>query len=225
MNSRRAAFALVAVAALLVIAPVVVISLGTAWATFVASEAALIMATGAAGIAVVAYGNSVRNPKLRLEIKTWMAQGPGPFLAFYEDDHGTHVSKTRPLTEWMLVLHNDGNAPARHPVVYLKFANMTFGQEAWDEWRALEHIQPFGWSALQWIGGADKIIYPGLPHALPRLDFKGAMGFGKMDQTTFTLSWTLAADGFGPETITQKIGTWADDKANWQEARVDGAEG
>ncbi len=192
------------------LATLALIRLGSAWATFAASMLALVMATSAFLLAWLAHRSANRRPKLRLEIETWMASDSGPYLSIETDASGvSHVSKMRPLTEWDLVLHNDGEAPARFPVIFLQFENLSFHRDALGKgWRDVEHVQPFGWVSFEWIGGVDVIVYPGLPYRLERLYLGGGWcWYGPIDTHPPQVSWTLAADGFGPCRTTTRIGT------------------
>lgn len=195
--------------------PLAFVRFGPGWATFVASLLALAAATFAAVLAWSAYKAANRRPNLRLEIETWMAAGPGPYLSFEEGEAQTRrVSSTRPLTEWDLILRNEGTAPARLPVIFIQFSGLYLGEEQVGEsWRSVDHSQPYGWTAVEWIGGSDVTVYPGLPLKLPRIILRGAWGYVSVDRPK--LSWTLAADGFGPRTTTTEIGTQDDDRKNW----------
>lgn len=201
----------IAVVAVLVL-PIWFLRSGLALATFVATEVALIMATVAAVLALLAYRSASRRPKLRLEIRTWLARRPGPFLAYEQNEYGHYfVGGTRPFTEWDIILHNDGTAPARFPVIFLTFYGLHMTSDKFDShWRPVLHANGLGWYAFEWIGGSDVIVYPGLPLKLPRVYLRGATRTWHESGDQPALSWTLAADGFGPKTTKMLIGSEED---------------
>jgi hypothetical protein len=164
-------------------------------ATNIVDFMSMIFSLFALVIASLAFLSSILRPKLKLDIIPYDNDSNDLALAINKDTR--KVTITRPLSEWVLLLDNLGNASARYAAVQINFFGAYFPSDAFPGWKATKHAHAFGWYGFQWSAGDSEIIYPKVPINLPTMYFSNLY----INENKLDVEIILVADGFNKKTL------------------------
>jgi hypothetical protein len=159
----------------------------------VVGGATILLATFASAIALLAYFQSVRRPKLRLKAK--LGEGAKDMVVSTVPDHSGNYKEVagHPDSTLNLTLICENDVSARNPAVKVTFMLGLNGFQPAAGWSLSDHGTS-GYKSAQWDGGTDYLVHGGWRRSLPGLPLGGARLTDSQTKTaTIQVQWV--ADG------------------------------
>lgn len=172
-----------------------------------------LLAVVAAVVAVLAYAESSRRPKLKTRWGFWSAPGSFIWGGLPTDTARRDFTDIRPASvrdqgdlvalapvEFSLAVENDGEVAARNVAVLIRLEGIYFSPvpslDSGGPWRIIP--TPKG-TNIQWEGGADRAVYPGEIPRTPSLKLTGLWADTQVTHTDWGEVITFADDLRHPE--------------------------
>jgi len=144
-------------------------------------------------MALIAYFQSVRSPKLRLETKVGDGAN-GKVVSTVPDKSGKFMEVANdPGSTLHFTLICDNDAFARNPAVKVTIVRGLSGLQAASGW-SLGEYGPDGYKSAQWDGGADYPIHGGWRRSLPPFPL-GGLRLTKNEATNALILLRWVAEG------------------------------